>query len=718
MNRFRLLSSLIVIILIFSFFSECSIASSSQSNNKTVYLIVINRYTLQDIDNMPNLRKIIDEGSIGLMNTRGLYNYKGSESFLTINSSKKAYSTYESAETYNLNKENREIYERRISPITGDSQIANVNLNRIIELNKENSYMPHIGALGDSLHNSGLKTAMYGNGDTLEDTIRASSLIAIDSKGLIDYGNVDNILIKDKNFPYGFRTDYDKLLGEVNNIKNKASLVVIDTGDLDRLNFYSEELTDEMFEKHRINILNKIDGFIGNLKNSIDKDKSLFIITSPNSGEDRVDNSKLSPIILWGNNISKSILYSPTTKREGLVTNIDIASSVAKFLGTSTEYMSGNTMIYKENNDNFNLISTNNSRINIISKSRFYILSTYSILSIIVILFAMLVLATNMKLKGILYNILSISLIIIGVIPLSLILTSVIKWTNYTSYIISLITILFLLVLIIYKIKGIDKVLLISSLLYGVLVLDVFLGGKLTRYSVLGHDPAIGARYFGLGNEMIGVFLGATSVFLGIYINKNRNKVFSFVLLIFSAIIVGHPKLGANVGGSIAVLFFVLYFLAETFNKKINFKRILTIGLATVVFILAMAFVDIKFNSNPTHLGRTIMMTNNEGNLMIMSIAIRKLLMNIKLVGSSMWTKVLNVNLISQIVIIFILKDKLRDLFNENKYIYVGFISGIVGSIIGFLANDSGIILASIAVTLINISFISKLVEYIIEEQN
>lgn len=718
MNRSRLLSGLIVIILIFSFFSEYSIASSSKSNDKTVYLIVLNRYTLQDIDNMPNLRKITDEGSIGLMNTRGLYNYKGSESFLTINSSKKAYSTYESAETYNLNKENREIYERRISPITGDSQIANVNLNRIIELNKENSYMPHIGALGDSLHNSGLKTAMYGNGDTLEDVIRASSLIAIDSKGLVDYGNVDDILIEDKDFPYGLRTDYDKLLGEVNSIKNKVSLVVIDTGDLDRLNFYSEELTDEMFEKHRINILNKIDDFIGDLKNSIDKDKSLFIITSPNSGEDRVDNSKLSPIILWGDNISKSILYSPTTKRDSVVTNIDIAPSIASFLGTSTEYMSGNTLTYKENNDNFNLISTSNSRINIISKSRFYILSTYSILSIIVILFAMLVLATKMKLKGILYNILNISLIIIGVIPLSLILASVIKWTNYTSYIISLITILFLLVLVIYKLKGIDKVLLVSSLLYGVLVLDVFLGGKLTRYSVLGHDPAIGARYFGLGNEMIGVFLGATSVFSGVYINKNRNKVFSFVLLIFSAIIVGHPKLGANVGGSIAVLFFVLYFLAETFNKKINFKRILTIGLATIVFILAMAFVDIKFNSNPTHLGRTIMMTNNEGNLMIISIAIRKLLMNIKLVGSSMWTKVLNVNLISQIVIIFILKDKLRDLFNKNKYIYVGFISGIVGSIVGFLANDSGIILASIAVTLINISFISKLVEYIIKEQN
>lgn len=717
MNRSRLLISLIVIMLIFSFFNEYSIASLNQDNDNTVYLIVLNRYILKDIDNMPNIQKIIDEGSIGLMNTRGLYNYKGSESFSTINSSNKTYSTYEAAETYNLNKANREVYERRIGALEEDFQIANINFNRVIELNEGNSYMPYIGALGDSLHRAGLKTAVYGNGDTLEEVIRASSLIPIDSKGLIDYGNVDDILIEDKDFPYGIRTDYDKLFNEVSHIKNKAALIVIDTGDLDRLNFYGEELTEEMFENHRKNILNQIDSFIGDLKNNIDKDRSLLIVTSPNSGDERLDDSRLSPLIFWGNNIPKGILSSSTTKRDGVVANIDIAPSITTFLGTSTDYMAGDDLSYKEKDDNFNYIFNNNSRINIISKIRFNILSIYSVLSIIGLLFAMLVLGGKIKLKGSLYNVLKILLIVIGIIPLPLILTSIMKWTNYVGYITSLIVMLFLLVLFIYNLNNIDKVLLVSGLIYGVLILDIFLGGNLTRYSVLGHDPTIGARYFGLGNEMVGVFLGASSIFLGIYANKSKNKILPFALLISSAIIVGHPKLGANVGGSIAVLFFVLYFLAESMNKDVSFKRILIIGLSTLAFIGVMAFVDIKFNPNPTHLGRTIMMTTDEGKWLISSIAIRKILMNIKLVGSSIWTKVLNVNLVSQIVIIFTLKDKLRKFFNEYKYIYIGFISGMVGSVVGFLANDSGIILAAVAVTLINISFVAKIVEYITKEQ-
>lgn len=717
MNRYRLISSLIIVLLIFSFFSVNTIEASSESNNKTVYLIVLNKYILKDIDNMANLKQIVNEGSIGLMNTRGLYNYKGSESFLTINSSKKAYSTYESAETYNLNEENKEIYERRIGPVTDDFQIANINFNKIIELNKKNSYEPYIGVLGDSLHKSGLKTAMYGNGDTLEEVMRSSSLIPIDSKGLIDFGNVDNILIKDKNFPYGIRTDYDKLITEISNVKNKSSLIVVDTGDLDRLSSYSQELTDEMFEKHRLNILDKIDNFIGNLKDNIDKENSMLIIVSPNSGEERLDDSKLSPLVLWGNNIPKGILNSPTTKREGVVTNIDIAPSIAEFLGASTKYMSGNVLSYKENDDNLNYILTNNSRINIVSKSRFYILSTYSILSMIVILFVMLVLGSKVKLKGRLYNILSIAIITIGIIPLSLILTSAINWTNYTNYIISLIVTLFLLILFIYKVKKIDKVLLVSGLIYWILVLDMFLGGNLTRYSALGYDPTIGARYFGLGNEMVGVFLGVSAVFIGTYMNKRGNKLISFILLVFSAIIVGHPKLGANVGGSIATLFFTIYFLLESLDKNINFKRIFTIGLFIIGFVIIMAFIDIKFNPSPTHLGKTVMMTNDEGKWIIGSIALRKFLMNIKLVGSSIWTKVLHANLISQMVIIFTLGDRLRELFEEHKYIYIGFISGMTGSIIGFLANDSGIILASIAVTLINVSFIFKTIEYIADEQ-
>ena len=48
------------------------------------YIIVVNRLTLSDIEKMPNTNRLIDEGSIGLMNTRGISGYKGAESFLLL----------------------------------------------------------------------------------------------------------------------------------------------------------------------------------------------------------------------------------------------------------------------------------------------------------------------------------------------------------------------------------------------------------------------------------------------------------------------------------------------------------------------------------------------------------------------------------------------------------------------------------------------------------
>ncbi len=43
----------------------------------------------------------------------------------------------------------------------------------------------------------------------------------MDSKGLIDYGNVDNILLEDIDYPYGIKTNYDKILLELASIEQK-----------------------------------------------------------------------------------------------------------------------------------------------------------------------------------------------------------------------------------------------------------------------------------------------------------------------------------------------------------------------------------------------------------------------------------------------------------------------------------------------------------------
>ena len=717
MNRSRNLTRLIMLLIIMIYiFGQFNITFATSENNRTVYLIVLNKYTLEDIENMPNLKQIIDEGSIGLMNARGLYSYYGAEGYLTINSSRKAFTNEEGSKSYNLTDKNKEVYERRIGHIFGEYSVANLNLSKILEHNEKNSYLPYIGALGDNLHNAGLKTAVFGNADIVEKELRPSCLIPMDSKGLIDYGNVDNILAVDSEFPYGFRTDYEKMLYDIGSVKEDASFIVVDTGDLDRLSSYSSELTDEMFKKHRNNILGYIDEFIGKLKLSIDRDNSLLIILSPNGGDQRVDKSKLSPLILWGDGVNNGICTSATTKRDGVAANIDIGPTVLDYLGVSKTNMSGNPLTFVEKENSFNYINRNQNRINIVSNTRFNILTIYSIIIIIGLLLITIFLSLKVKLEGKLYNTIRIMLIVIGILPISFIISSVFNWNNYISYVLTISLISVILVFILYKLKKANALLLITGIIYTLLVLDIFTGGNLIRYSALGHDPAIGARYFGLGNELVGLFLGATITFASIIINQSGKKYISYILLVLSGIIVGYPKLGANVGGSIALLFAILYFVIEDLDIDISLGKIAGIGLGVVLFILVMAFIDIKFNSNPTHLGRAFLDIKKDGGNIANSIIFRKVLMNIKLVGTSIWTKVLFVNILCQGVLSYIWGDKIREYFNNKKYLFIGLISGLVGSIMGFLANDSGVILASISMTFITLFFLYTFMDCLLEE--
>ncbi len=707
--------TIFVVILICLTLNEISFATKEVNVDKNIYLVILNRYTLQDLKYMPNLNSIINDGSIGLMNTRGLVGYKGVESYLTINSSNKAIADYESAEIYNLDDRYKEMYERRLGPINRESNLANLSLNRIIEKNEDNNYTPFIGALGENLHNKNICTASYGNADTIDYVRRPGSLIPMDSKGLIDYGNVDNILVSDISMPYGFRTNYDKLLEEVINIKNKASLIVIDTGDLDRLFFYSSQMADSVFMEQRQSILSKIDNFIGELKENIDKDNSMLMIISPNSGDERVEDNKLSHLILWGSKINHGILSSPTTKQNGIVTNLDIGPTITEFLGASRINMIGNGINSKKMDNNLEYIINLNDKINVISNSRHTTLLIFAVLASVIIILSGFLLLLKLNIKGTLYELISYLLILIVSVPLVLIISSLFNIDSYFKFISIILILLSLISFVIYKLRSNYKLILILGLIYIILVIDVFTNGYITRYSVLAPDPIIGARYFGIGNELVGVFLGATLIFTGFILDKTNSKLLTTILLVFSVILVGHPKLGANVGGSISLLFAVLYFILELRDGKISLKRIFSLGILVILFVVLMAYIDTNLNSTPTHLGKAFMMFRGNKKSSI-NIILRKILMNIKLLGSSVWAKVLYIVIFLNIMIINLLNERLNEIYKSEKGMSIGLISVVVGSLIGFLFNDSGVLLSSMAMVFVVITLLFILLNY--EKEN
>lgn len=700
-RRSKIYLTIFIIILVLFSFEQTSYGIDNKEFDCKIYIVVINRLTLSDIEEMPNIKGIIDEGSIGLMNTRGVNGYKGAESFATINASAKTYANNESSQLYNLKGEYKSIYENRVGPMDKEYAISNIQLGKLYNQNEKNNYSPHIGAIGDSLHSKGLKTAAFGNSDTDEEAIRTGALIVMDSKGLVDYGNVDDVLLEDVDYPYGIKTDYEKILLELSNIKENISLSVIDTGDLDRLNSYSNYLSIDVFQQKRDLILNDIDDFVGDLLSSLDKKNSMLVILSPNAGEDRINNNRLSPVIVWGKEIENGTFTSSTTNREGIISNLDIGPTIAQFLQAPIDGMTGNPIESIKKEDSFKYIKTVNNRINTTSKVRSKTLLIYGIIIVITMLLTLVLLLFNIDVGnkiGIMFN---RFFLLLYTIPMIFIFSSLFNIDNLFKYFASLFTFIILFWFIFSKYNSSKSIYYISIGYFIIFLLDLITKGSFTRYSIISHDPIIGARYFGMGNEMVGIFMAIVTLIAGSLMNIYENKYISMALLLLSIIMVGHPRLGANVGGTMAILSATIYFILLVMGKRINIKNLILFIAIIGIVIMVLGYIDIVMNPNPTHLGKTIGLIGEKGIGITQNIISRKLLMNIKLVGVSVWTKVLFIDIVVQVVLSYVYKDRM--IYIMEKGIGKGILSGIIGSLIGLLLNDSGIILSALSMSLITL---------------
>ena len=265
--------------------------------------------------------------------------------------------------------------------------------------------------------------------------------------------------------------------------------------------------------------------------------------------------------------------------------------------------------------------------------------------------------------------------------------------------VISALSIIYLFILNRYN--GISTFYSLNFLYLIIITLDILLDNAFSKFSVLSYDPIIGARYYGLGNEMVGLLLPVAMISINLIYQRLNNIVTLGIMLLLTVVLVGHPQLGANVGGMISFLSASLLFILEAIEKKFSLKSMAIIALTVAFFLGILGFIDLKFNPNPTHLGEALMKVRDEGLYIANNIIIRKLAMNIKLVGNSFWTKVLFSNIIVQGMLTFLYRNGYKYLINRK--INKGYISIIFGSIIGFLVNDSGLVLASIALNICTI---------------
>lgn len=665
-----------------------------ESDKRKVYMVVANKLLLQDIDYMENLREMTDESGIGLMNVRGASSYNDIEGFLTINASAKSYGIQNMAKMVNLEGENRYLYETRMGKLDESYKVGNIEFNRLKLFNEERTYSPTIGALGENLKRSGKQRAVYGNSDG-EEELRLGSLIAMDSKGLVEYGDVESINLEDKGAPFGKRIDYEKVLGNIEALKDEVDFTVIDIGDLDRLSEYGLYLDDEMFQYHRLRALEHLDDFIKKLKD-LSGENSMIIIVSPNEGEMRLVENKLSPLVIWTDDMVPSVLTSGSTRVKGLVTNMDLAPTISEYLGASNENYVGSNIEYLESEDAIGYLTEVSDQNNFLMRARSSTLNYYAILAIVVsvVLGLIALISKEISTRGIMaiQNIIAFTVSL----PISFMIIPPLQIENEAILLIASVVLSLGIVWVTKKLEGKVRLIALLSAMAVIILADVLTGSGLARNSVMGYSPIMGARYFGIGNELSGLFLSSVAIVSGYLIQKYDRKI--FVLIPFMGLfIMVSPILGANVGGSISFAVMAMAMAILISGKKIDLKLIAIMMSILGAGLVVAGVSDAMFSSSPTHLGKLFLEIRTEGISSLVEVSFRKLSVNIRLMGSSIWSRVLIVTTAVLSILIISMRDVYGKIFRSERYMAYGLISVIAGSTVGLLVNDSGVLLAAFA---------------------
>lgn len=422
------------------------------------------------------------------------------------------------------------------------------------------AFSQEINLLGDNLREGGIKTGFIGEG--------YSSLLIADKNGKIDRG-IDSIT-------------YDKQ--------------------------WLTENTDEMFKYVDVlvvsyNIENQQDR-IKILRDYIEYYSNKYIYVFPQNVNGDIAyrwNKTLVPII-YNNNEDAGLITSKTTRREGLITSLDIKSDIESKYGVVKKGAIGSKITVVEDRDiveksKNNLLEFLN--LNIIK----YVFHGYIIICQIYVIYSYIF----MKKK----DIHQYRFIMTGAI-LSILLSlifGIFKIHRYmVLYCIVIITSSLLISKALHnrKINSFYWICLITNIL---ILIGVFLDSDIVYDSFIGYNNIVAAgRFYGLNNDIMGVLI-ATSIVTYYKLKEIIGKYLpNYLALLYVPLVILalSGRYGANLGGYITsiVLFLILIYRTAFGPNKDKKGLIFLIGIGIGIFGLNL-LIDIN-SASTSHAGSLV----------------------------------------------------------------------------------------------------------------
>ncbi|MDQ1537949.1 MAG: hypothetical protein QOE58_2342 [Actinomycetota bacterium] len=260
--------------------------------------------------------------------------------------------------------------------------------------------------------------------------------------------------------------------------------------------------------------------------------------------------------------------------------------------------------------------------------------------------------------------------------------------------------------------KNLGPVVVVCAATMAVLAVDVMTGSRLQLSSLMGLQPVIGGRFYGMGNVTFALFATATLMLctaVGNHLltgrNTGRSRFAAAVVgaIGLSAIVVDTaPWWGSDFGGPTALLPAVIYLVLVTLQIRLTPRRILFVGGGIGVTILLVGVLDwLRPAESRSHLGKFVQTTLDGG---AWDIVIRKLEQNITLLFGPPLLLLVPPGLALFAYLLARpgsrLGAPLRAAFADIQLLRPGLIAIVMMWVISFALNDSGASIPAVGGTL------------------
>lgn len=636
-----------------------------------------------------SIRKFLEESACGVMSVRTGSGYTNTESgFLTLGSGNRSFAPPLKVGAF---KPEEPIMSRKSGSFWRWSTGLQLNNNNLVVpeigglINQaQNEDLPlQPGLLGDIFRSYGWKTYLYSDQDTIGEYSRPGGYALMDQKGILDNGLVGKAINEtDPDFPYRYRFNSQQVLREIKRQFKPRSLILVEFGDFARLDRFREELLPEQYLRLKGEIWERLDHFLGEVAKQWTTNQYRMVILSPSLSREGVSKrSMLAPILIRGAGYPKGLLTSGTTSWKGLVANIDLLPTLINMAGLDPNgAFSGRIIRSVPSGNNLAMLTGLNGKINQINSSQRSLLDWYLwIISTGWLAVTLSIILKKRLGKGLL-------LLIVPVLPLAMLimpLTPMALWQEGGLFLVA-----FILLLPLMKLKTTNqRYLLLSAGLWGGLILDQFTGWNLIRFSALGYSAVAGSRYYGIGNEYMGVFLGVTLVLAHLITETVKSKWPVLLITSLSVITLGWPQLGINFGGTLAALVGFSFYTVKLYGLDWKNQKVWLLFSGIILAVVLVGWWDSQRDPElQTHLGRFFQLVIDLNLSQTWQIFSRKAAMNFKLIIYSAWTRTIllmvGITFLNQIF-----AKKMVAL--SERLVWEG---TLISGLAAFLINDSGVV--------------------------